>query len=153
MDIKLRFKVNRPQVVHETFEDEAVIINLETGNYFSFDNTARMIWDLIGNGASGDEIAASLAEYYRGNKQEIENAVAAFIAELEKEKLIAPLEGEAGFEATRANLQVKPDAQKVDFKAPVIQKYTDMQELLLLDPIHDVDEKGWPAVKPDQSNA
>jgi hypothetical protein len=26
----------------------------------------------------------------------------------------------------------------------VLERYTDMQELLLLDPIHDVDESGWP---------
>jgi hypothetical protein len=27
---------------------------------------------------------------------------------------------------------------------PVLDKYTDMQELLLLDPIHEVDDAGWP---------
>jgi hypothetical protein len=27
---------------------------------------------------------------------------------------------------------------------PVLERYTDMQELLFLDPIHDVDESGWP---------
>jgi hypothetical protein len=27
---------------------------------------------------------------------------------------------------------------------PVLNKYTDMQDLLLLDPIHEVDERGWP---------
>jgi hypothetical protein len=27
--------------------------------------------------------------------------------------------------------------------------YEDMQDLLLLDPIHDVDETGWPARKQD----
>jgi hypothetical protein len=32
--------------------------------------------------------------------------------------------------------------------APVLEKYTDMQELLLLDPIHDVEEAGWPKARP-----
>ena len=27
---------------------------------------------------------------------------------------------------------------------PQLSSYTDMQELLLLDPIHEVDESGWP---------
>jgi hypothetical protein len=31
-----------------------------------------------------------------------------------------------------------------DYKIPVLNKYTDMQELLLLDPIHDVNAQGWP---------
>jgi len=31
------------------------------------------------------------------------------------------------------------------FDAPVLHSYTDMQDVLLLDPIHDVDETGWPS--------
>jgi hypothetical protein len=27
---------------------------------------------------------------------------------------------------------------------PKLEKYTDMEDLLLLDPIHDVQEVGWP---------
>jgi len=33
------------------------------------------------------------------------------------------------------------------FSAPVLNAYTDMEELLLLDPIHDVDQAGWPMPK------
>jgi len=29
-----------------------------------------------------------------------------------------------------------------------LQKYTDMEELLQLDPIHEVDKFGWPSAKP-----
>jgi hypothetical protein len=35
------------------------------------------------------------------------------------------------------------------FTQPVLEVYTDMQDLLLLDPIHEVDEEaGWPSPKP-----
>ena len=33
--------------------------------------------------------------------------------------------------------------------APKLTVYEDMQDLLLLDPIHDVDETGWPARRQD----
>jgi hypothetical protein len=33
------------------------------------------------------------------------------------------------------------------FTRPVLTKFTDMQDLLLLDPIHDVNSSGWPAKK------
>ena len=36
------------------------------------------------------------------------------------------------------------------FETPVLEKYTDMAELLLLDPIHDVDATGWPHPAPDR---
>ena len=32
-----------------------------------------------------------------------------------------------------------------DYTAPKLATYSDLQDLLLLDPIHDVDETGWPA--------
>jgi hypothetical protein len=32
-----------------------------------------------------------------------------------------------------------------------LHKYTDMEELLLLDPIHDVDETGWPNKSPERA--
>jgi hypothetical protein len=31
------------------------------------------------------------------------------------------------------------------FVEPALNKYTDMQELLLLDPVHEVSEAGWPS--------
>ena len=30
------------------------------------------------------------------------------------------------------------------FVPPTLEKYTDMQDLVLLDPVHEVDERGWP---------
>ena len=44
-----------------------------------------------------------------------------------------------------------PPASKPDFQEPALQKYTDMEDLLLLDPIHEVDDTGWPNPKPDEA--
>ena len=52
--------------------------------------------------------------------------------------------------ATAVEPHVLPEPQE-GFVAPQLHKYTDMQELLLLDPIHDVDQEGWPATT--ESNA
>lgn len=40
-----------------------------------------------------------------------------------------------------------PDEWPTSEGAP-ITKYTDMEQMLLLDPIHDVDEHGWPTPSP-----
>jgi hypothetical protein len=38
---------------------------------------------------------------------------------------------------------------RVPFTPPVLGVYTDMQEFMLVDPVHQVDEAaGWPHVKP-----
>jgi hypothetical protein len=39
------------------------------------------------------------------------------------------------------------DGKQQEFSRPILTKYTDMKELLLLDPIHEVDETGWPNPK------
>jgi len=54
----------------------------------------------------------------------------------------AQVEG-AGAAATEV-----PD-QPLPWQLPVVQVYTDMQDLLLFDPIHEVGPEGWPNVADD----
>jgi hypothetical protein len=35
------------------------------------------------------------------------------------------------------------------YKPPAIERFDDLEELLVLDPIHEVDEAGWPATPVD----
>ena len=35
----------------------------------------------------------------------------------------------------------------LEFAPPRLEKYSDLEDLLVLDPIHDVDEAGWPIAK------
>ena len=35
---------------------------------------------------------------------------------------------------------------------PTLERFTDMEDLLLLDPVHDVEEMGWPHVNPNAAN-
>lgn len=39
------------------------------------------------------------------------------------------------------------------YRPPVLEVFADMQDLLLLDPIHDIDEVGWPVARPDSPAA
>ena len=34
--------------------------------------------------------------------------------------------------------------ERVPYVPPVLEKFTDMQDLILLDPVHEVSERGWP---------
>jgi hypothetical protein len=41
-----------------------------------------------------------------------------------------------------------PASEMREFQPPVLESYSDMQDILLLDPIHEVDDKaGWPNPK------
>lgn len=138
-----RFRVNTPTVTHETIDGEAVIINLDSGNYYSLVEAGSFIWGLVEKGASASEVQAVILQTYQGDAEDVDRGVQELLAQLQQENLIVPVEGAAeAFEpipAVSSNGHEKPS-----FSAPSLHKYSDMQELLLLDPIHDVDDAGWP---------
>lgn len=139
-------QVNSPDVIFEIFDDEIVLINLENGNYYSIANVAANIWKHIGNGSLIGEIAMGVSDVYQGDRKEIEGATYRFLEELEQESLIKFVDVEefTGDLKPEPKGNIDDEAQNPEFKAPVLDRFTDMQDLLLLDPIHEVDESGWP---------
>lgn len=151
MNPAARFRVNSPTIVHETIDDEAVIINLDTGNYYSLDKAGTDIWNLLESGAAVAEVIEGLTRRYEGDRMDIENAVDRLVAELQQEALIIPdrVKEPEGIKASNMQVETGMEAERPSFEIPILHKYTDMQDLLLLDPIHEVDDTGWPSVKSD----
>ena len=137
-----RFRVNSPAVIHETIDGEVVIINLNTGNYYSLDRAGATIWELLDKGLSIDEIVEIAMECYDGSPVDMENGISRLVSELRQEDLV--LSDDAIQPALHS---MAPTIEKQRFEAPSLLKYTDMQDLILLDPIHEVDETGWPRRK------
>jgi hypothetical protein len=147
-----RFQVNKPNVIHEVFDDEVVIINLKTGSYFSLQKTGAEVWILLDSGATFEEIVERIAQRYEATPRDIENSVRALLEEIQREDLMAPRTGTAESMEPSTQIQNPRANARLAFETPRLQKYTDMEELLLLDPIHEVDEMGWPHMKPDAVN-
>ncbi len=145
MNESARFRVNAPEVVHQIIDSEAVVIDLARGNYYSLERAAAEVWEWLDGGAMVGEMASRLAHRYDGSPEVIEAALQSFLGELEAEGLIARVESH---ESTTASPFVEqPLSVRPAFEAPRISKFTDMQDLLLLDPIHEVDPSGWPQLK------
>jgi hypothetical protein len=144
-----RFRVNTPTVTHETIDGEAVIINLDSGNYYSLVEVGSFIWGLVEKGASASDVQNVVLQTYQGNTQDIDRGVTELLAQLQQENLIVPVEGTGeAFDLTQA-VPSSNGHEKPAFTTPMLHTYSDMQELLLLDPIHDVDDAGWPKPVPD----
>jgi ABC-type Fe3+-hydroxamate transport system substrate-binding protein len=69
-------------------DDEVVILDLETSVYFSLNETASDIWELIGKGLSEEDIAEEVADRYGQKAASVKKDVAALVKKLKKEKLI-----------------------------------------------------------------
>ena len=132
-----RYRINSPSIVNETIDGEAVMINLDTGSYYSADKVGAVIWAWIDEGRSVGEILSLLCERYDGAPADIEPAALAFIQKLSSESLIVRTDA-----PTQA--PTPPATERMPFAAPTLERYDDMKDLLLADPIHDVDTKGWP---------
>jgi len=138
------FRINSPAVVYQVFDDEVVIVDLGSGTYYSVDGVAADVWTRI-EGATTDDIVDGLTARYRMPRRDIEAAVLPFLDALRSEGLIVPGQGDAGEDAQGSRRWTGDSASSPPrFDVPTLRKYSDMQELLLLDPIHDVDEVGWP---------
>ena len=145
------FQINQSNIVHQTIEGEVVIINLNTGDYYSLVNIGVRIWNLLEKATTLECIVNTLNNEFLSNGVNIEEIINQFINELKKESLVVSLEIESD-EQSSLESKNSDDAKsdKLPFEKPTLQKFTDMQELLLIDPIHEVDEMGWPRTKPKE---
>lgn len=137
-------RVNVPSVVAETIDGEAVIMNLKSGHYFSTADVGGEIWNWIEQGWGRGAMLEALAARYDATRETIAHALARFLDELTTHGLVV------ADEQTRQVAGPMPptaNGPRRAFLPPILNVYTDMKDLLLLDPIHDVDEVGWPTQK------
>ncbi len=147
-----RFRVNAPDVMHETIDGEVIAIHLVSGNYYSLRGSSAEIWAVVSDSGpiSADEIVDTLAPRFTSSRSEIEASVERFLVELRDEGLVAGTE--APDERGRVILtSVDEGAPRTVFAPPQLERYTDMQDLVLLDPVHQVDDTGWPRARADAS--
>jgi hypothetical protein len=135
------FEVNVPTVISETIDGETVVINLASGIYYSLKHTGAAIWAAIEQSASLGAIAAMVRSRYAVDGHDVEHEISTLVERLIEEDLVRLTLGDLSPPTTRAP---SLEEQRGPFLTPVLDKFTDMEEMLLLDPVHDVDEKGWP---------
>lgn len=139
-----KLKRDLPHVMHETIDNEVVVVNLTTGVYYSFDGVAVRIWDWIDGHRSLENIVDLATECFDGAAEVIAPQVQGFLDRLLEEELVAIEPGTQGEKNSDDSIAPK----SLPFTEPSFQKYTDMEALLLADPIHEVDESaGWPHKK------
>jgi len=134
------FRIDSPTVIHERFDDEVIVINLDTGTYHSMIGAAADAFVLLSEGATAPELAAALAARYAATTEEIVAALAPFLEQLLAERLIAAVETRQ----PRGPLKLSGEKSGLRFVAPTVDAYHDLENLLLLDPIHEVGDEGWP---------
>lgn len=135
----MHFGVNSRQVMSETIDGETIIIHLGTGSYYSLQKAGVDVWDALARGADEAQVLDELAQRYKAPNAQLEASIADLIRELQAENLLV----ESAEESTYRPREDHP-AEPQAFEEPHLEKHTDMQDIILLDPVHEVDDRGWP---------
>jgi hypothetical protein len=137
------YKIASTHIVSEIFADEeAAVINLKSGNYYSLNKTGAEIWRQIEDGFALEQIIESLRRRYISSDNFDTGEVERFVRKLKEEGLIVAVESDF---APQSDLLTQNNISEITnaYKSPSVETYADMQELLLLDPIHEVEENNW----------
>ena len=146
-----RYRPKSAAVVHETFDDEVVIVNLDSGDYFSLSGVGALCWvSLVEGKPIGSVIEAVLASY-DATREVATAALGELVDSLLEQGLLVP--SEDGPPAPGPSEAPPAAASRMPFEPPILSQYSDMRDLLLIDPIHEVDETGWPEVKKESENS
>lgn len=130
----MTYAISGSGIIHETLDDEVIIANLNEGIYYSIRGSGTLIWQFLIANHSLSSIEFLFSEKYN---QPI--ALSSFIEELQKENILIPSKLSSASPVT--------PAWPATFQDPVLERYDEMKNLLMLDPIHEVDEQGWPHQK------
>jgi hypothetical protein len=133
----------KKKAVYEILDTEAIVINFETGDYYTLPCLAKQIWQMIEKNASVDQMIEAFIQYHHCDHNTVQQHITLFLNQLVTEGLLEPAE-ETTCNDNLLNILNKDAKYQWDYNLPVIHKYSDIDNLLLLDPVHDVDSSGWP---------
>jgi Coenzyme PQQ synthesis protein D (PqqD) len=134
------FRINAPSVIFERFDEELVAINMDKGTYHSMAGSAADVFTLLSEEATAGELADALSSRYAATPEQIGTALTPFLEQLQNEQLIVAVETRK----PREPLRIGGNESGLEFAAPSLQAFRDLEGLLLLDPVHEVGDEGWP---------
>jgi hypothetical protein len=129
-------------MTHECLDDQVIMINLETGAYYALELVAADCWVALVAGAGFDDIVSEVVRRYDVDQARAERDIELFLESLVDEGLVQ-WSNQAPVPLTTGDAV----AARTAYRAPEIEKHDDLEELLLLDPIHDVGPEGWPTAR------
>jgi Coenzyme PQQ synthesis protein D (PqqD) len=121
---------NPQGVAAEVLDNEAIMINLATGIYYSMDGVGGSIWKLIEAGHTLEGIVAATAARYDAAPEHVAQDVRRVAEELVREGLITVSDHEPPGVADQEHTGL----QKLPYRSPELKTYRDMGDLLALDP-------------------
>ena len=135
------YQLKTKSIIHELLDDEIILANLDTGTYYSIRESGVPIWQMLMMNQGKQGIMNALLQHYPHIAEaKIHTETEAHLQQLLNADILT---------ANTQENTVPPDEKLLawapEYHSPLFEQYDDMKNLLMLDPIHEVDEQGWPA--------
>lgn len=79
-----------PDTAWRRIEDDAVILDLASGVYFSLNDTGARMWELLGQGLTADAVAEQVSEEYGSDVEAVRRDIFDLVRQLREEELLKP---------------------------------------------------------------
>jgi hypothetical protein len=137
-----QLEIAAPECVADDFGGEIVALNLKNGVYFSMRDLAAGLWTDLAAGHPVETVLGTISAHDPSLEAEAQKV----IERLCKESLMRP----AATTRDAAMPLAVGEALAAGRFSLELQVYDDMQDLIMLDPVHDVEiTEGWPAARAD----
>ncbi len=152
------WRVAGESISMERLDGETILINFDSGQYFSFDGSSADVLWLVAQEADRTTWRTSLTAAWPGLVWDagVDAGIDTFLAALSQAGVIVPAGGDSDGDSKadsggRADGPASPlpaDCDRGAWTAPSIQANDDLADLLIIDPIHDASDDGWPEARP-----
>lgn len=146
-DEALRLTVPTSRVAADNVDGEAVIVDLDTGAYYTTEGAGSDAWQLLATGRTLGEVITLLGDRYAAADGAIHEYLQLLVTTILAEGLMVVLDPDdpaPGDDGTEGASGLPPLETRPPFEPADLVSYSDMKGLLLLDPVHEVDARGWP---------
>jgi hypothetical protein len=130
----------------EVLDGEAVIVDLRSGRYHAAQGVAATVWLTLRTSADLATLVGAVTKAHTSVPPDAESRIRAFVDQL----LVAELIVEASGSEIAPQIESATTGELLPWNDPVLESHNDLEDLLLLDPVHDVGADGWPQVAPSQ---
>lgn len=126
----MRFEINSPNIIYDEMDREFVLVDLASGKYFRIQSESANIFSLV---VSGQDL-----NRFSDSESNLPKSLSDAIRVLLEKEIIRKLL------SSSSELDVPPPTDFIP-GVFVLEEFTDLQDIIGLDPIHEVDlNQGWP---------
>ncbi len=134
------YKLNESKFYYDESDNVGIFIDFTTGKYFSLNRIGTAVFTKLSQGCS-TKIIISALEKLPNCPTSIEKDINDFIDSLKSYEIIVD------DDKKEEKCEFKNDDVDDGFK-PIVDEFSEVQDLIMADPVHDVnEEKGWPVLK------